>query len=429
MRKVVLTTLPTEGEYDNWQTPAFFHPTQVNKYMPLGILSLASNLPKGNDVVILDPSSYGWSIEQTIERIEREKPDILGISAITRRAYALGEILKKVTAPYKAVGGPHATHWSKQTLSNGADAVFAGPLADLEFRDAVVNTPRGVIRCHTGINEIRFPQRDLLDVEYYFPKASVLFKAENRLPMFSSIGCPNRCNYCSVQSKKLQFKRPETVVDEMQHLYSVGSRSIHVLDDNFNIKSRHLQGILDEMSERGFKTEWSGRGQTKMDLSLVKRMAHSGFKRIHVGIEALNDEILRFFNKNETVKDVETFCAEMNRHQIEILAYFISGSPLETDKYRAQLPQRIRELGVKYPYFNILFPEPKTAYYQQLLDDGTYKHDIWAEYMKNPTPYFEIPYPYGETQKQEVIAYTNELIEEFNPTRQPVSQPVSVVQT
>ena len=152
-----------------------------------------------------------------------------------------------------------------------------------------------------------------------------------------------------------------------------------------------------------------------MDLRLVERMADSGFKRIHVGIEALDDAILRFFNKNETVQDVEMFCAEMNNNDIEILGYFISGSPMETDQYRAQLPRRIRELGVNYPYFNILFPEPNTAYYQQLLDNGTYPRDYWAEYMENPTPSYEIPYPYGETQKQEVIAYTNELIDEFNP--------------
>ena len=33
--------------------------------------------------------------------------------------------------------------------------------------------------------------------------------------------------------------------------------------------------------------------------------------------------------------------------------------------------------------------------------------------MKNPTPYFEIPYPYEETRKQKIIEYTNELIEKF----------------
>ena len=72
-KKIVLSTLPLEGESINWTTPPYFDPTRVNKYMPLGILSLASNLPKKHEVVILDPSSNGWTIDETIEKIEQEK--------------------------------------------------------------------------------------------------------------------------------------------------------------------------------------------------------------------------------------------------------------------------------------------------------------------------------------------------------------------
>ncbi len=415
MKKIVLTTLPTEAEFVNWTTPKYFDPTRANRYMPLGILSLASNLPVGSDVTVLDPSSYGWTIEQTIERIEELKPDVLGISAITRRVYALNEVLKRTSSPYKVVGGPHATHHAEKILTSGANAVFVGPLADLEFADAVESRPKGVINCRTAINDIRFPRRDLLDINDYFPKTFTLFKAENRLPMFSSIGCPNRCHFCNVQSKKLQLKRPETVVDEMQHLCSIGCRSVHVLDDNFNVNARHVREILDQMEKRDFHVEWSGRGQTKMDYSLVGRLADSGFKRIHVGIEALDNDILRFFNKNETVRDVELFCEAMNANGIDVLGYFILGSPVETEQYRERLPRRIRELGIKFPYFNILFPEPDTPYYQQLLDEGIYKEDHWARFMENPTPYYEIPHPYGEEKKRQVVDYANELIEQFKP--------------
>jgi len=45
-KKIVLATMPVEGEFVNWTTPNFFTPTNVNKYIPLGILSLATNLPQ-----------------------------------------------------------------------------------------------------------------------------------------------------------------------------------------------------------------------------------------------------------------------------------------------------------------------------------------------------------------------------------------------
>lgn len=411
--KILLATLPVEGEFVNWTTPKYFTPTKVNKYMPLGILSLASNLPPDYDVVILDASSEPWTIEETIHKIEEQKPDVLGISATTRRIYALNKILKGTSAKYKIVGGPHATHYAELTLRNGADAVFVGPLADLEFRQALVSKPRGIIYCKTGINEIKFPDRTLLDVNKYFPKESLLFKAENRLPMFSSIGCPNKCHFCNVQSKIVQYKNPNAVVDEMQYLFSLGSRSVHVLDDNFNVNKRHLEGIICELEKRHMCAEWSGRGQTRMDYNLAARLSATGFKRINVGIEALDDSVLKFLNKNETVADVYKFCDSMNKNGIDVLSYFILGTPVETEKYLSELPGKIDELGIKHVFLNMLFPEPNTFYYQSLLKDGIYSRDLWGEFMLNPTPYYEIPYPYGETKKQEIISYTNQLIERF----------------
>ena len=59
--KVVLSTLPHEGEYRDWCTPEFYL-SDTARYMPLGILSLASNLGDGHDVCVLDPSSEGWDI-------------------------------------------------------------------------------------------------------------------------------------------------------------------------------------------------------------------------------------------------------------------------------------------------------------------------------------------------------------------------------
>jgi len=90
--KIVLTTMPYEGEYRDWTTHKYFKVDKVNKYMPLGILSLATNLPKGHDVIIFDPSSYGWSIAETIQNIELEYPDVLGLSVVNKRVYAMTKI-------------------------------------------------------------------------------------------------------------------------------------------------------------------------------------------------------------------------------------------------------------------------------------------------------------------------------------------------
>jgi anaerobic magnesium-protoporphyrin IX monomethyl ester cyclase len=412
--KIVLTTMPSEGEYRDWTTHKYFKVDKINRYMPLGTLSLATNLPEGHEVVVFDPPSYNWSIEETIQRIEEAKPDVLGLSVVNKRCYAMTKILAKTTCKYKCVGGPHVTYHAPEILAQGADAVFHGPLADKEFAEAIVNKPKGHIYCNTNINEIRFPSREFLKVEDYFPQTNILFKADNRLPMFSSVGCVNRCTFCSVQSKQMHLKDAAEVVKEMKYLQSLGCRSIHILDDNFNLNRTHLSTILDQMTAQGFVGEWSARGQTKMDFRLVPKMVQCGFRRIHVGIEALDDGILKFFNKNETCRDIIAFCETMIINNVSMVGYFILGSPIESDQYRRTLALRIRKLGITMPLFNILFPEPDTAYYRSLLADGIYKTDIWAEYFKNPVADYVPEYPYGPARQKEVMDFADKITADFN---------------
>jgi len=412
-KKILLITLPSEKKCRDWRAPDYYQTTKSARYMPLGLLSLATNLSRSHDVEILDASAKDLTIEQTISEIETRSPDILGISSLTERAYAMREILQRTSVPYKAVGGPHMTYYTEQTLRQGADAVFVGHLADLEFNEAVENLPKGIINCETKIDQIKFPDRNFVDIDYYFPKKFVFFEAQNRLPMFSSIGCPHHCTFCDVQTKKIQRKSPEKVVEEMKYLHSLGSRSIHVLDDNFNVNEPHVHRIMNEMGKQRFSCEWSGRGQARMSEDLAARLSEYDFKRIHVGFEALDDQMLRFFRKPQNTEQIARFCNTMNKHKIDMLGFFIVGTPVETEEYLRRFPKQIKELNIKYPYVQILYPAPNTEYYSQLLKQGIYKKDIWKEFMENPIPDFVIPYPYEKTKLEFLLSYVDDLEKQF----------------
>jgi anaerobic magnesium-protoporphyrin IX monomethyl ester cyclase len=412
--KVLLTTLPREGEYDSWITPAVAEPREI-RHLPLGILSLATNIWCDHEVVVLDPFSEYWTIEDTLARIEQEKPDVVGFSAVTRRIYSLTQMLKRVQAKWKIVGGPHATYYSQQLIEQGANAVFVGPLADNDLYWWLKNPHQGIINCTTDINEISFPRRHLMDYKHYFYEGGkVIFEAKNRMQMFSSVGCPNNCHFCSVQSRKVHRKLPHNVAIEMWHIKHLGCESVHLMDDNFNTSRNHVSEILDLLEASGWDMEWSFRGQVKFDLSLVPRMKKLGLKRVHVGIEALDDEILKWHGKNHRVEDIEKFCQVMRENEIDMLAYFIIGSPLETDDYMKRLPERIKTLGITQPYVNALFPQPDTQYYFELVKSGAYKSDIWADYMRNPAPNFRIPAPFGEEKKNRIMEYSSSIIKEFS---------------
>lgn len=411
-KKIVLVNMPDDHCPRDWRTPDYFKTaTNSTNYMPLGLLSLATNLGPGHDTVVLDAKRL--TIEDTLQRIEQEKPEILGVSANTMRAFALKEILQKTSAPYKIVGGAHVFRHAELTLRQGADAVIVGSLADLEFKEAVETLPKGIIYAKTTYDQINFPDRKLMDYKEYFPKDFVFFKTQNRLHMLSSIGCPQHCIFCNNVPAKMQRKSAESVVDEMQHLYSLGSRSIHFLDDNFNVSEPFLHKVMDEMDHRNFQVEWSGRGQIIMSDELAKRLSEHGFKRIHTGIEALDDTILNYFGKNSSVEKINKFCTTMNKYNIDVLGFFIVGTPVETDKYLEGLPEKIKALGIKHPYIQILSPTPDSEYYRGLLNQGVYKTDVWAEHLKNPVPDFQIPYPYSTKRLEELGKYVDKIEQEY----------------
>jgi radical SAM superfamily enzyme YgiQ (UPF0313 family) len=406
--RVILSTLPREGSYKSWITPGTLEPRTV-KYLPLGLLSLATNVTHlGHEIEILDPFSNGWSINDTAEQINQEHPDIVGFSAATRWSYSLFKLLKKVKAKWKIVGGPHATNHSDELIAWGADAVFVGQLADVEFRTWLSNPIRGIINCATRIEDIAFPDRTLVDYKDYFFKGKVLFESSKRMSMFSSVGCPNACRFCSVQSKRVQTKSSWSIVQEMQYLQMLGAQSVHLFDDNFNVNSEHVKAVLREIDKYGISVKWSMRGQVKCDLSLIPEMKCMGLERVHVGIESTDDKVLKWMRKSHRHKDTVAFCDAMNGNGIEVLAYFLIGTPVESERYLDELPKKIRDLGIKMPYFNMLFPEPDTQWGREAGLDP-----VWKKYFQNPVPDFEIPHPKGEFYKQNIMKTADDLTKEF----------------
>jgi anaerobic magnesium-protoporphyrin IX monomethyl ester cyclase len=432
-KKIVLSTLPEEGQFVNWTTPTHFKP-KATVYMPLGILSLASNLDYNkHDITVLDPSSEGWSVDETVKRIEDLDADVIGFSAVDRKVWALREILKRTSAPYKIIGGPHVTAYGSDNINYGTkllheglvDAVFAGQLADNEFREAMEypngQEPKGFIDCTTHINDTVFPKREFLDINRYFQTSGVFkFGEVKRLPLYSSVGCPQKCTFCNVQLKQPQLRDAKTIVDEMEYLKSIGVTSAHILDDNFNIIPKHLENIAEEMGKRGYNSEWSGRGQARMTpesrYGKLQNLKQFGFRRIHAGIEALDDKILQWMRKPETEKDIKMLSEKMSEADIEILGYFITGNPPEVEKegYIESLPSQIRSLGIAHPFFNVLYPEPNTPYYRDLVSHGIYEGDLWDNFFNNPSKDFEIPYPYGNGRRDEVMGQVQWLIDEFD---------------
>ena len=422
-QKIMLVVMPYEGEVRDRVTSKFYKNSAV-KYMPLGVLSIAACIRNDIEVEILDAASRGITLDETIAEIEAYGPDVLGLSVVTYRAWAMVQILKRTSAPMKIVGGPHATYNAESIMAQGADAVFVGDAETTLPKWLRDGCPKGIFRSEpVPLDDIPFPARDLMNLDDYKikPNENMLFNVGNlRVPMYSSKGCPFKCIYCDVQQKSFNFKSPERCVEEFRELMGMGVTSIHILDDAFNIRKNRVSDMSKLIVDSGIKVDWSARGTVEIREEVIADLAAAGCKRLHVGIESLDDNVLSYFKKSCRYEHIERFAQLCDKHGVTILGYFILGAPQETAEYRRTLPQRIEDLGIKLPYFNVLSPLAETPYYFQLLKSGRFEKDLWAEFCKDPVPEFVIPSARSEAEEDELQALADSYAAHFKRQEMPV---------
>ena len=203
------------------------------------------------------------------------------------------------------------------------------------------------------------------------------------------------------------------MVDEMESVLSLGATSVHVLDDCFNVRQDRVLQICADIKQRGLKFEWSARGRAEINGETAQALSEAGCRRLHVGVESLDPDVLRWMNKKLDIETIKQFFNYCQKFGIETVAYFIIGTPVETREYRQRLPEMIRELGVTYPYFNLLYPASHTEYYNSLLQDGTFEQDYWHDFGKNPTPNYELPLPRSQELHDELLATLRRYTDEF----------------
>ena len=63
--KVILSSLPEEGQYSSWITPGLIEPPDV-RHIPLGLLSLQTAVWDICHPRIIDPFSDHWTIRETV---------------------------------------------------------------------------------------------------------------------------------------------------------------------------------------------------------------------------------------------------------------------------------------------------------------------------------------------------------------------------
>lgn len=325
--------------------------------VPLGLLYLAAVLEKnGIKNEVFDLNHYDK--EELIKRIRAGAPDFVGLSIVSSPSFKqmkkLAEEIKAINPGIKIiVGGAHVSAMPESFIGV-ADSIVLG--YGEKGLMAAIKGKKGIINESCEINDFPVPARSKLNPNDYVMYADGLKTAT----IITSRGCPFACVFCASHERKIQYRDPESVREEVRELKKQGYETVYILDENFVVSKKHFNAITDLMNEEAMKYRIEMR-TSDVSEKIVQKLKKTGCIYVALGIESGNNEILKKANKNTTV--------EINRRAIEILGkyniptkgFFIIGLPGETEETAWQtikFADEMRAKGLRFADFYSLTPFP-----------------------------------------------------------------------
>ena len=276
------------------------------------------------------------------------------------------------------VSGVHGTAYPEQMLDiAGARGVLVGDpefaIRDLMRGRAIGEIP-GVVWTQDGkvvknppaatvdLNDLPTPAYHHLDFSLYgyelFGERFALFEA--------SRGCPFSCSYCSLlmYGRKVRFRNPEKVVDDMLAAIRAGAQSGYFIDLEFTVNRKWVLAVCAAIQQRGIDFPWcvQTRADT-VDLEMLQAMRAAGCRMIHFGVESGSPDMIKKINKGMELGEVEQGIRWTKEVGMESACFFMVGFPEETEAQMEQTIQFARKLNPTYASFHVATPYPGAPWY------------------------------------------------------------------
>ena len=385
----------------------------------MGLLYIASYIQKHteHEISIIDSQVDRLDYHSLKLKIESEKPDLVGITAMTMTLVDViktARIVKKVDNTIKVVlGGPHVNLFPNETIKiesvdylvlGEGEEVFCDLVEAIKFSSELKKIP-GIVFKKKGqiinvgarphiknLDDLPFPARRLVPYKKY---SSLLFKGKVVTTIFTSRGCPFRCSFCDRPhlGKVFRARSAKNVVDELEACGQLGINEFLFYDDTFTVNKKRVIDICNEIVKRRLNISWDIRARVDtVNEEIIMHLKKAGCQGIHYGIEAGTEKILKVLNKGITINHARKIFNLTRRYKIPILAYFMIGNPEETLDDIYTTFKVMKRLKPDYLHMTILTPFPGTKIYHDGLAKGIIKMDYWRNFAADPRPGFVAPH-------------------------------------
>ncbi len=391
-----------------WNSIFEFAPQEARSYIhrkligpPLGLLTIAS-AARNHDVRVIDlKGEYDLNPDAPgLERLatgylEDWRPDIVGVTFIASEFNAGLEIFriakKQNPLVITVAGGLHATVCPDDFADSAVDIVIPGQCANIFVqvvdaleRKAGLEGIKGIfLKVKNRLNYTGLPEKDWdpAGKDFIFPDRSHLARwistykvgksPDPSTYIFTSMGCPHRCTFCSIWSQhggKYLQRSVESVIQElaMTDEYPV----VRFADANTIVNEKFIDELFDRIIEEGIRKFFIM--DVRFDTAakhpkLIEKLARGGLKVVICGFESFREEELKRYKKESSTKLIERAISVFHENGIMVRGNYLIPPDYSEDDFKA-LADYAGAHRVVYAGYTILTPMPGTDYYNEVKD-------------------------------------------------------------
>ncbi len=377
--------------------------------VPMGLFYIAALLTENQiQTRVVNLAVEPDPLDHLRERVLAERPGIVGFSVLNANRFSAmdgARVVKAVDPGIVVVfGGPCATFLCDHLFERCPDLDYVvkgeGEITFLELaghvrangksRPAMIpglayrDRSEGGTIVHTPAREA-IKDLDALPIPgRYFDLAHVAL----------SRGCPGRCTFCGSPrfwpGPRVRFHSPGWFVAQLTLLVKRGINHFFVSDDTFTMDKARVIGVCRLIVEQGLSITWVAISRADfIDAEILVWMRRAGCTQISFGVESGSPDIRKRLGKPmDRERIVQAFDLTVS-HGILPRAYFIYGSPGETDKTIQESLDLILEIRPLSAIFYLLVLFPGTRLYERLVDQARLTDEMWSRKIED-LPWFEM---------------------------------------
>lgn len=345
-------------------------------FPPLGLLTVASMLPKEWNKKLIDMNAIGLCDEDILWA------DYVFISAMSIQSESANQVIekcKKLNAKIVA-GGPLFTSSSE----------YYDKVDHLILNEAEITLPLFLNDLNKGKPKQKYATEDWADITTTPLPLWDLVSMNNYTSMNLqySRGCPYDCNFCDITvlyGRRPRTKTKEQVLTELDALYFTGWRGpVFFVDDNFiGNKAKLKKEILPAIAE------WSNKNKNPFyfnteasinladDDELMKLMVKASFEAVFIGIESPNEASLIECNKTQNRnRNLIASVRKIQAEGLEVQGGFIVGFDNDHPKIFEELTNFIQQSGIVTAMVGLLNAPKGTKLEKRLEHEGRMLNDF-----------------------------------------------------